>query len=136
MITGMSRNYRIIILLAAVLLPFSAAAEILYSDGESGSVPGVAKGMEIKNVDGLRLAVPKDMPVEKRGSVVVPMSMEEYVAMKFSELEERISKMEESLKNINKELASIKENAPSHQEPLSVLADPKKSNAPASRAQE
>lgn len=102
----MAKKYLIAILFAFAFLSF---AEAQTPPAEAGNDAEDGQGMEVKSVDGLRLAVPKDMPITKKGSLVVPMSMEEYVAMKFSEIESRLKKIEESIAKNNQDLASIKE---------------------------
>jgi len=47
--------------------------------------------------DGLRFKLPPDWPVEKRGGVVAPIPIEEYLARKFSALEERLRRLEQQM---------------------------------------
>jgi len=51
-------------------------------------VPGSrCYGQGTKEVDGLRFTVPEDWPVEKRGGVVGPIPIEEYISMKFKNVQ-------------------------------------------------
>jgi hypothetical protein len=63
----------------------------------------------IKTVDGLKFDVPEDRPIEKKHSIIAPMPLDEYVAMKFLKLEDRLQKIENSIKQIEEDLSLIKE---------------------------
>lgn len=45
--------------------------------------------------EGLRFNLPADWPVEKRGGIVAPIPIEEYLARKFSALEKRLHEVEQ-----------------------------------------
>jgi len=52
------------------------------------SIPGSqCLAQNPKEVDGLRFKVPEDWPIEKRGGVLAPIPTEEYVSMKFKDID-------------------------------------------------
>ncbi|MFA5356732.1 MAG: hypothetical protein WC301_04935 [Candidatus Omnitrophota bacterium] len=126
----MTARYFIMILSVPVVLIF-AHARASAAEGDIAPDSRKEQGKMFKQVDGLRLVIPEDMPVVKRGSLVVPMSTEEYVSIKFSELDKRIERIEEEIKNISLEISLIKQDISSRKDPLSVLAGPQESGTPA-----
>ncbi len=58
----------------------------------------------IKVVKGLRFRVPEDMPVTKRGGVVAPVDLYEYMALKFSKVDKRLADIESQIQEIKKEM--------------------------------
>lgn len=63
---------------------------------------------EIKTVNGLNFNVAKDRPIEKKNSIVAPMQVDQYVAMKFSKLEPRLQEMENRISRLEAELSSVR----------------------------
>ncbi len=64
-----------------------------------------------KTADNLHFQLPPDWPVEKRGGVVAPVPVEEYLAMKFSVLESRLQAMEQRLSSLDVRLRILEERA-------------------------
>ncbi len=58
----------------------------------------------IKNKSGLNFHVPEDWPIEKRGGILSPIPTEEYMVIKFSEVEEKFQTMQADLKSKIEEL--------------------------------
>lgn len=84
----------------------------------------------VKTVGGLRFAVPEDMPIQKKdGGIVAAMKLEEYAAMKFSNLESRLSSIEEAVTKITEELSMIQKNLDSMRKPV-LISDSKQDNPP------
>ena len=63
----------------------------------------------VKNEDGLRFKVPSDWPVEKRGSIVAPIPVEEYLSKKFSAVETRLRQLEQQMASFDLRLRVIEE---------------------------
>ncbi|HTL47663.1 MAG TPA: hypothetical protein VL688_06315 [Verrucomicrobiae bacterium] len=57
----------------------------------------------VKSQEGLTFNVPEDWPVEKRGSTVGPVPVEEYLAMKFAKVNERIDALEKRVSQLESE---------------------------------
>ncbi len=49
--------------------------------------------------EGLHFTVPEEWPIEKRGGVLSPMPVEEYVVKRFKEIESRITAISQDLSN-------------------------------------
>ncbi len=45
---------------------------------------------DLKTIDGLNFQVPKDWPIEKRGGIVAPIPIEEYITIKFKNVEDEL----------------------------------------------
>ncbi len=87
-------------------------------------------GLVTKTVDGLHFAVPPDMPIEKKNSIVAPMQLSEYVSIKFDNLQDRVAKIEETIDKIYQELVLIKKNLEDISNSSSALLSPEQSNSP------
>jgi len=59
-----------------------------------------------KIVNGLNFQVPEDWPIEKRGGIVGPIPMEEYMSIKFEAVEEKFSTIKNDLSDKFQELQS------------------------------
>jgi hypothetical protein len=68
------------------------------------------EGTVIKSEDGLRFKLPADWPVEKRGNVVAPIPVEEYLAKKFSAMDTRLRQVEQQLASFDLRLRVMEEN--------------------------
>ncbi len=66
-------------------------------------------GMERKRVGGINLRVPKGAEVYQDGPNVIMEELEEYIARKFKEMEDRIGKIEKNQEELNKEIKRLKE---------------------------
>lgn len=63
----------------------------------------------VRTEEGLRFRLPADWPVEKRGSVVAPIPVEDYLSRKFSTLEARLRTLEQQLAGFDLRLRVIEE---------------------------
>lgn len=63
----------------------------------------------IRTEEGLRFKLPADWPVEKRGSIVAPIPVEEYLSKKFSVLDTRLRQLEQQLASFDLRLRVIEE---------------------------
>jgi hypothetical protein len=82
-----------------------------------------SQNLVIKTVEGHKFSVPEDRVIEKKHGVLIMMPIDEYVAMKFSKLEDRLSDIEDSIKALGDEVTLLKKEietlktAPRLQEP-------------------
>ncbi|MBF0253542.1 MAG: hypothetical protein HQL11_00210 [Candidatus Omnitrophica bacterium] len=65
-------------------------------------------GMVIKKINGIRMKVPADMPIQTKGNVVEFMPMEEYLQKKVHELSARIDASDAKIKSLEEEVAQLK----------------------------
>ncbi len=63
----------------------------------------------VKTEDGLRFRLPSDWPVEKRGAVVAPIPVEEYLSRKLSGLDARLRMLEQQLSSFDLRLRVLEE---------------------------
>ncbi len=61
--------------------------------------------------EGLRFTLPPDWPVEKRGGVVAPIPIEEYLARKFSAMDNRLRSLEQQTAGFDLRLRVLEEQA-------------------------
>ena len=73
-------------------------------DGAATERPTVRKTQEQ-----LHFELPLDWPVEKRGGIVGPIPVEEYLAMKFKALEARLQVIEQRLNGLDLRLRVVEE---------------------------
>lgn len=60
-----------------------------------------------KTKEGLHFTLPPDWPVEKRGGIVAPIPVEEYLAKKFKAIDEQFSAMDERFKALAQQVAGL-----------------------------
>ena len=89
----------------AALLAAAGWARASAEDGMSADKPTVRKSQEQ-----LHFQLPPDWPIEKRGGMVGPIPVEEYLAMKFKALDSRLQAMEQKLNGMDLRLRVIEEN--------------------------
>ena len=90
----------------AALLAVSAGwTRASAADGMDADKPTVRKSQEQ-----LHFQLPPDWPIEKRGGMVGPIPVEEYLAMKFKALESRLQTLEQKLNGMDLRLRVIEEN--------------------------
>ena len=77
-------------LIIAVLLPWAVTFSAI---GQNGLI----YAQNTKEVDGLHFQVPEDWPVEKRGGVLGPIPTEEYVSIKFKEIDKEFLAVKDEL---------------------------------------
>ncbi len=62
-----------------------------------------------KTEEGLHFNVPADWPIEKRGGIMAPIPIEEYLARKFKALEQQIQAMEQRGNSLDVRLRVVEE---------------------------
>ncbi|MBI4598501.1 MAG: hypothetical protein HY737_08905 [Candidatus Omnitrophica bacterium] len=62
-----------------------------------------------KTEDRLHFQLPQDWPVERRNGMIAPVPVEEYLAMKFGAIEERLQAIEQRLKGFDARLQAVEE---------------------------
>ena len=60
-----------------------------------------------KTKERLHFTLPPDWPVEKRGGIVAPIPVEEYLAKRFKAIDERFSAMDERFKALAQQVADM-----------------------------
>ena len=63
----------------------------------------------VRTEDGIRFKLPADWPVEKRGSVVAPIPVEEYLSKKFSTMDTRLRQLEQQMASFDLRLRVMEE---------------------------
>jgi len=53
----------------------------------------------VKEQEGLRFDVPEDWPIEKRGGVVAPIPVDEYLVIKFKEVDKKIEALSDEIES-------------------------------------
>lgn len=64
-----------------------------------------------KTSEGLHFQLPPDWPVEKRGTLVGPIPIEEYVARKFGAMEQRLKVLEQQVGSLDVRVRVLEEDA-------------------------
>ena len=64
-----------------------------------------------KTEEGLHFNVPPDWPVEKRGGIMAPIPVEEYLAKKFKSFETELQSMEQRINGLDVRLRLLEEEA-------------------------
>jgi hypothetical protein len=72
-------------------------------------------GTAVRTEDGLRFQLPPDWPVEKRGGLVAPIPVEEYLTKKFSALENRLQNVEQQVTAFDLRLRVLEEQSKKEQ---------------------
>lgn len=72
---------------------------------------GAAEPKSQRTQEGLHFTVPEEWPIEKRGGVLSPMPVEEYVIKRFQEIESRITAISQDLSNAITEVKNSCENS-------------------------
>jgi hypothetical protein len=62
-----------------------------------------------KTKEGLHFNLPADWPVERRGGVVAPVPVEEYLAKKFADLDARLQALEQRFNGFDVRLRVVEE---------------------------
>ena len=65
-----------------------------------------------KTSDQLHFKLPADWPIEKRAGMVQPIPVEEYLAMKFKAIENRLQAIEQRLSGLDLRLRVLEEGLP------------------------
>jgi hypothetical protein len=88
----------------AAVVAVGAAAEDRKQDATS-----------VRTADGLHFQLPPDWPVEKRGGLVAPIPVEEYLTQKFSALENRMQSLEKQVSAFDIRMRVLEEQAKKEQ---------------------
>ena len=107
---SVSRGMGMSVLGAAISL-----AAMVIAGASAGAVDG-KKGDEqaptvLKTQEGLRFNLPEDWPIEKRGGVLGPIPVEEYLSRKFSAVEIRLRSIEQQVSAFDLRLRVLEEAA-------------------------
>ena len=94
-----------------------AAGSVLVCGGVwfCGIVPARAEENQTQDVtvrktkEGLHFQLPSDWPVETRNGITAPIPMEEYLAKKFSSLENRLQSIEQRFNGFDVRLRALEE---------------------------
>ncbi len=86
----------------AVLILNLVAAKAVMADDKAVSAES-KKESEPKSAKGIQFSVPADWPIEKRNGALGPIPIEEYLALKFKKLEDRIVILENKVNNQSSE---------------------------------
>ena len=92
----------------AVLAAGAMAGEARAEDKKKG-------GVDLKTEDGLHFQLPPDWPVEKRGGLVAPIPIEEYITKKFTALESRLQNLEQQVSALDLRLRVAEERSKKEQ---------------------
>ena len=65
--------------------------------------------IKTRTQEGLHFRVPEDWPIEKRGGVVGPIPLEEYVAKKLSAIEARLKSLEQQVGGLDVRVRVLEE---------------------------
>ncbi|MFH0986376.1 MAG: hypothetical protein V1882_12750 [Candidatus Omnitrophota bacterium] len=68
----------------------------------------VPPGMELINVGGIRMVIPQGTKVEKKGSLLVMESADEFAARNFKEMREHLERTESAQDNLRKTIEDLK----------------------------
>lgn len=91
-----------------LILAFFMASSLPLMAADSNS--DSSSGDNVTVVDGLRFNVPSDRPVEKTPyGLVQPMPLDQYVAMKISNVEKSLQDMRKALEKTEGDVAAMKE---------------------------
>ena len=78
----------------------------------------------LKSEDGLRFQLPADWPIEKHGSVVRPIPVEEYLSKKFEAMDARMRALEQQMTSLELRLRAVEEENKKQQGLKSVGTSP------------
>ena len=104
----MRRLSKVAVALASVLAVGPAAA---WAADEEPSSAGSATVRKTK--EQLHFELPPDWPIEKRGGVVGPIPVEEYLAMKFKGLEARLQAVQQQMSGMDLRVRVLEDNSKS-----------------------
>ena len=90
-------------------LAFLVGAAWLAPRPAQAADPKDGEGVTTKSEDGLRFRLPPDWPIEKRNGMTGPIPVEEYLARKFSALDNRLNQLESQLTSIDLRLRVVEE---------------------------
>jgi hypothetical protein len=100
-------------LVLVLLLMLGTTPPARAEDAASSEPPTVQKTSE-----GLHFKVPPDWPIEKRGGIMAPIPIEEYLARKFKALEAQLQALEQRLNGFDVRLRVVEEQAKKQREGL------------------
>lgn len=77
-----------------------------------------------KTAEGLHFKVPPDWPIEKRGGVMAPIPIEEYLARKFKALEAHLQTLEQRMNGLDVRLRVLEEEVKTQRQGLRSAEQP------------
>ena len=92
---------RTLFIIAAMAVPAFAAGEDQSTPVESPTVQ--------KTAERLHFTVPPDWPIEKRGGVMAPIPIEEYLGRKFNAMESQLQSLEQRVNGFDLRLRALEE---------------------------
>ena len=96
-------------LLPVIALTIGALAGAAWAQAEEGSSQS---DMAVeKTAERLHFKVPADWPIEKRNGVVAPIPVEEYLARKFSSLDQQLQAIEQRVSGLDLRMRILEEAA-------------------------
>ena len=95
--------------LSAFCLLLSAFCFLPSSGLDADNRRDEGSGMAIRTEEGLHFRLPPDWPVEKRGAVVAPTPVEEYLSRKLSGFDARLRVLEQQLGSFDLRLRVLEE---------------------------
>jgi hypothetical protein len=111
-----------VVLLVAFCIFIPAKGLFLFASDEEGGKD--SSEIVLKNRDGLNFNLPEDWPIEKRGGVVAPIPVEEYLSKKFKSVEERIRFIEQQVGALDMRVRILEEQSKKQQRLQSVETVP------------
>lgn len=91
-------------------------ASVVWLGGTAASAEEKAEPVVVtKTQDGLKFTVPPDWPIEKRGGVVAPIPIEEYLGQKFKAIDSRLQALEQRFNGLDVRLRVLEEAAKQQQ---------------------
>ena len=94
---------KIILAFAALFVIFSCA-QVIAEEAKKENIPA---GMELKEIDGRKLYVPKDMNFTRKGDLIVLESANDYVARKLAAMEEHVANLEAKIEKLNEKVLEL-----------------------------
>jgi len=94
---------------SSILLAVTLIFSIMPAMAEEGKQEDVPLGMEKTQVGGVEMLVPKGLKFYKKGDLITLETMNEYVARKISEMDERLTEIETKEEELNKKIERIDE---------------------------
>lgn len=102
----MRRVDRLHVFLTIVALGVAAASMVAWAE----DAPDASGSVTIrKSKEGLNFTLPPDWPIEKRGGIMAPIPIEEYLGRKFSTLESRLKLLEQQANGLDVRLRIVEE---------------------------
>jgi hypothetical protein len=123
-------KYFVLVVLFCLNFYCFSSAEVPLENTTSSTDNKTSKDVVVKTVEGLRFSVPEDMPIQKKDGIIAPMKSDQYVAMKFSNLESRLQMIEKAITKINEDLSLVQKSLDSIKKPPAFMSGANQDNLP------